>query len=308
MNSDADPARFDPSRQRGFILVTVLWLVALFALAVAVFSKAVTSEIRVTTNIAGAAAAEALADAGASLAILDLVSEFNERAPARFPRNGASALPCTLDGGLVRIAIQDTAGRVDLNRASAVLLAALFAGHGVDALSARQLAARTIDYRDRDDVTLDDGAEREDYAAGGAPAPPRNAPFDTVDEVGRVLGLPVWLIARLAPDVTLASGQAGIDPTVASRPLLTRLSAGAAQLGLGAGFSGDLPTDFIVRSPRRSFVVMATGETAEGSRFVREAVVEVGQRRGRGYALRSWRRGEGATPIAPSIGLPPPAC
>jgi len=298
MNSDAAPPHTSFTRQRGFILVTVLWLVALFAVAVAVFSRAVTSEIRVTANVAGAAAAEALADAGASLAILDLVREFNERTAPRYPRNGGAGPVCSLEGGLVRVSIQDAAGRIDLNRASAGLLAALFAGHGLEATTARQLAARTIDYRDRDDVPLEDGAEREDYAAAGVPTPPRNAPFDTVEELGRVLGLPLWLIGRLAQDVTLASGQTGIDPAVTNRALLTRLAAGTGQLGLGTAAFGELPAEFVIRSPRRSFVVMATGETADGSRFVREVVVEVGQRRGRGYVLKAWRRGGEAVPIA----------
>jgi hypothetical protein len=76
------------------------------------------------------------------------------------------------------------AGCVDVNNASAALLASL---PGCDA----SIAAAIVDWRDTDDAPGENGAERSDGAYTGATVAyaPRNAPFETLEELRMVRGV-----------------------------------------------------------------------------------------------------------------------
>lgn len=295
--ASGEPPSAAPKRpEAGFVLVLVLWLTGLFAVAVAVFAKAVVTDIRIAGNTSASAEAEALAEAGVSLAILDLLQTSGRRtATSAFGRDGTDVFACRLGGGIVTVAVQDIGGRVDINAAPPRLLAALLAGHGVAGEEAVRLAARIIDWRDRDDVPMDGGAEAADYVAAGAAVVPRNAPFDTVEELGNVLGLAGWLVNRISQDITIHSAQAGVDPETAAPDLVARLQAGTSRLPSGdVPISEALPGEFVMRSARRVFTIRSAGWLPGGAAFVRDAVVEIGARRGRGYSIRAWRRGESA--------------
>ena len=76
------------------------------------------------------------------------------------------------------------AGRIDVNRASVAVLAAL---PGLDA----GIAAAIVDWRDADDEVSPGGAERGDGAYTGAAVPyaPRNAPIEGLEELRLVRGV-----------------------------------------------------------------------------------------------------------------------
>ena len=96
------------------------------------------------------------------------------------------------------------------------MLAALIAGLGASTTDATAGAAAIIDFRDRDSDTLPGGAEAADYAASGLKYSPKNAHFDSVDELEHVFGFTLERIKSLLPHVTVHSGMAGIDPASAS--------------------------------------------------------------------------------------------
>lgn len=115
--------------------------------------------------------------------------------------------------------------RVDLNAAPPELLAALFQAVGVRPTEARALADRVVDWRDADAVKRPSGAELEDYARAGRPGP-GNRPFSHVAELAQVLDVPAGVRDAVLPFVTVASGQAGVDPTLAGRPVVKALMGG----------------------------------------------------------------------------------
>jgi general secretion pathway protein K len=124
-----------------------------------------------------------LADSALRLSLLEL------GAPA--PAAAANAVgPRRLDvfGAQVTVNMQFEAGRIDLNAADEFLLTAAFAGNGFSEPEARSMAARIIDWRDPDDSTTAEGAERDDYRRADRVHGPRNAPFETVAEVQQILG------------------------------------------------------------------------------------------------------------------------
>lgn len=84
-----------------------------------------------------------------------------------------------------------------------------------------------LDWRDQDEFHLVNGAEDEQYAAAGLPYGAKDGPFDSVEELGQVMGFDKELYQALAPVLTVSSGQA--SPVVEFAPPLVQ----AALQGIG---------------------------------------------------------------------------
>jgi general secretion pathway protein K len=289
--------------ERGFALVMVLIVIALLALIASAFSWSIRSHVRLTANIAASAEAEALADGGVELAILDLLAVREDRLrQRRFPIDGAPVSCLAPGGGVLAIMAGDEAGKVDLNAAGEPLLAALISGTGTNRTIAERIAAAIADFRDADDTTRDGGAERKEYVASGRASGPKNAPFAVTEELGQVLGVTPELAAALRPHVTVHSGLTGVDPSAMTRDLGQLLAAGSGQSG---GLSGSLPPAFIASTTRRAFSIKVDAVAPNGARFVRDALVElVGTRDN--HVLRRWSRDRDVGALRPLPGGLPP--
>ena len=89
--------------------------------------------------------------------------------------------------------------------------------------AANALAARVADWRDPDDLSRPNGAERLDYASAGNGEVIGNRPFHSVDELSSVLDFPEALAPCLAPALTVF-GVSGLP----DRELMTRHYSGNA--------------------------------------------------------------------------------
>lgn len=301
-----------PERERGFVLIIVIAVLGLLALAAAGFAQVTRSQVKAAASNVGSSTAQALADAGVQLAVLDLV--LGRQDPSYQRRFSVGEKPFVCDAGEGRrlaVSITDEAGKVDLNAASDRLLQALLVGVG----ASKGLADAIIDYRDDDNSKRPQGAERDEYSAAGRPGP-KNAPFSAVEEIEQVLGVDAELAARLRPHITIYPGQPGIDTGSASRELLAVLARG---LGSDTSPAASGPPDqsgennnmapampFMGAQGRRFFAVHAEAY-ADSSAFVREAILELGQSRARPYTFLRWYRGvlrAGAAALQ-DIGLAP---
>ncbi len=187
----------------GFVLVSVLWLLALLTLVTMVLLTAVRLDVRTTGQLTQHAEAEALADGLMRLVALRLGDrDRRPLADAGLARDG-TPLICGHGDAAVAIAVTDVGGLVDLNAASASLLEWLLRGLGVAPEKAVALAAAIVDFRDVDDVPGVNGAESAAYRAAGLGHGPKNAPFETVTELDQVLGMDVALLNRLRYRVTV---------------------------------------------------------------------------------------------------------
>lgn len=318
---DVRPKRRGARRQRGFALLVVLATLGLLAVVAASFTQIARSHIKVAAAASEGAKAEALADAGVELVVLDLIGA-RESAPTerRFALD-ATPLSCTPgEGAVLTLAVQDEAGKVDLNIATPQLLQALVLGVGV---SGGEAAADAIlDYRDEDDDRRISGAERREYLAAGRQNGPRNGPFIAIEELANVLGLTQADADRLRPFVTIYSGLTAIDASVAPKELVDVLARGAEQVG-GPSLAGanpglgdmsefgrhatGLPPRFLAASTRRAFSVRSQARMPTGVTFVRDAVIEFVSTRPSAAQLRRWFRASaivsGTSPSAES--LPP---
>jgi general secretion pathway protein K len=277
----------------GFVLVSVLWLLALLTLVTLVLLTAVRLDVRATGQLSRHAEAEALADGMMRLVALRL----GDRRPvdaAGLARDGTPLL-CGHGDAAVAIAVTDVGGLVDLNAASASLLEWLLRGLGVAPDKAVALAAAIVDFRDEDDVPGVNGAESAAYRAAGLAHGPKNAPFETVTELDQVLGMDLALLNRLRAVATVHSRQPGIDASLAPREVLSAAAASsrtdvaaAASPQLGASERADIPSEFRIPSRARAYRVTVGVQLPGGGRFAREAVIEPDRTVPLGFWLREW--------------------
>ncbi len=294
---------------RGFVLIVVIWLAALLALLAVGFSSAVRANLRLTSSAVQGAKAEALADAGVELAVLSLIAGGAER---RFPIDGSWRW-CSMRGlGVAGLRIQDTGGRVNLNLASERMLQALFIGLGARLGAASTMSDAILDYRDADSIRRPNGAEKPEYLAAGRALGPKNAPFDTVEELNQVLGVDPALVALAMPHLTVHSQTAGLDPQTTTRDLAAILSRGGEQLPsrVGAALvpSAGMPAEFVTRSPQKVFWVASEARLENGAVFVREAVVELQATRTGTPLYKMWKRGTSGFGEAVEVGVDVPPC
>lgn len=311
------PARLKPQAagaQRGFVLLVVLSTLGLLSIVVVSFTQISRSHVKVAAAVSESGRAEALADAGVNIAILELVAgRAKEPASRRFPLNAAPLTCSAGDDSRLAISVQDEGGKVDLNIGSEALLRALLLGLGAGEAAADAI----LDYRDEDDMRRPAGAERAEYLAAGRPRGPRNGPFLAVEELASVLGLTQTDVDRLSPLVTIYSGLNGIDTSVAPKPLLRAVAQG---LERGGGLfdsegvtglermadAGALPAQLLASSTRRAFVIRSRARIAGGATFVREATVEFLASSTSAFVLRRWRRGAAEGETDDGQAVPPP--
>ena len=178
----------------------------------------------------------------------------------------AAPLFCSIgsDGSSLAIAVQDEAGKVDLNMEQRTAAARRCLGLGIGAAGAKVDAI--LDFRDEDDDRRADGAERADT---GLPAD-RSVPatvLPAIEELAGVLGVAQADADRLRPFVTIYSGLPAIDANVAPQALIDIVARGSDQAGgsrpfggiaMGMGRKGPdapLSAQLLAASTRRAFSV-----------------------------------------------------
>jgi general secretion pathway protein K len=200
------------SRQRGSMLLVVLFLAGLLGVFAAVAASAMHAAAESSRTFAnGLRADEAMRGA------MDYV--IAQTGSAIQQSRGTASIQMGRVKVLLRVS--DEAARIDINRAPPELLTGIFRQVGVPADVAATYAARIVDWRDQDDkVSPNGGAELGAYRSAGRTDGPRNGPFLSVAELGLVLGIPMRTAASVAPYVTVASGRDKVNPMYADPPVL----------------------------------------------------------------------------------------
>jgi general secretion pathway protein K len=284
-------------RQEGVALVVVLWVIALMAVLAAGFARGTRTEATLAFHQLAAAQAQALGEGGVERAVLELLRPLGEREW----RVDGTAYRVSLGDGAVDVAIQDESGKVDVNTAADELLTNLFQALGMDADTSVALTDAIADWRDPDDERRLHGAEAADYRAAGLPYGPKNARFDSVDELREVLGMTQAFFQRLRPFVTVHSEQRWINPAVAPRQVLLAVPGWDARTVddyLDVRESSDprappppppAQPPFAPAYSRATYSIRATGISAQGARGTVEATVRIVGAAQQPYTVLSWR-------------------
>ena len=293
--------------QRGIALVLVLWLTILLMVIAGGFAFSMRSEALSARNSLSLAQARAAADGAVERMAYEL-------SRPRFPTAWASdgQLRRWREGDIDIVASGvDESSRIDVNAAPDALLKGLLEQvGGADAGIAAHIVDSILDWRDADEAKRPNGAEEADYRLAGLPQRPANAPFETVSEVARVLGMTPAIYARIAASLTVHSRQPGINPATASRNVLLALPNATpavvdAYLQQRAdALAAKLPAPPF--PPAAAFAagavpvwrIRAQATTPDGVTFAREAVVRPSGEPRRPLIALNWADGMTQTPPA----------
>ncbi|GAC1340662.1 MAG: type II secretion system protein GspK [Acetobacteraceae bacterium] len=254
--------------QRGFALLIALWLLVPVALLFVILSGVARSDAQLTSNLRTGSALAAAADGAINTAIFELMQR---RAPAETP----PSLAVRIGAAEIGVAIENQSGLVNPNLASPELLRALLMRLGLQPDRAGSLAAAMVDWRTPGQRARPNGARTAEYRAAGLGYGPPGAPFETIGEVGQVLGMTPALMASLAPYLTLYTDA---DPDTRYAAPLVR----AALSDLGRNVRSGGGGNDVVR-------ITAAARDATGAQVVRRAVIRIGfSGNRRGWRVLDW--------------------
>jgi general secretion pathway protein K len=296
MNAQRIDPKNVPEAERGWALVSVLWVVTALTLMAAATEALTSSAYRIEGHAMERARTDATLDAAIMRAALgieapDIVDRWRvDSTPQRF----------TFDGRTVMVSVQDELGRFDLNAVDGSMLAALFRAENLPLNESDKLVDRILDWRGSTDLHRLQGATSDDYTAAGLPYGPRHGSFQSVDELRLVLGMPPDLFERIRPALTVYSKRPMVDPRIATPEALLALYGGDQQKVVDAinirnenaeqsrgpvGTSGLADPGSIAG---RAFSIWAVAPF-EGHTLSRNAVVELTGDLKRPYIVLSWR-------------------
>jgi general secretion pathway protein K len=241
-------------RDRGLVLMAVLFFVMLAMAGVATFLARATVDGMAARNRDGAARAEALARGGVRLAIAALLMDRLSEQEGQFEVDTSqdlwarlSSLPFPMaDGGLLQVKVEDAGAKLSLNalfakgeardEKSEIFLTELLT-KVIDEIPVRPeqklydvpvLAQNLIDWVDADAVRVGGGNEDEYYEAQRPPYRPANIPLLSVDELLLIEGFDAQLVNALRPyvDVLPLAGGDGVNPNTAPSWVLALLYHG----------------------------------------------------------------------------------
>ena len=289
----------DRPAQRGWALVSVLWIVSILAmLAAATQALTLTS-----TKTEHRAQDGARADADLDAAVVRAAAGIADPDLSQRWRVDGVAQSFVFDGTTLRVSVQDELGRIDLNTCDGSLLSQLLLAAGMPLGDAQALSDKILDWRSPSNLHRLHGATDADYAARAYPWRQRHGPFQSVDELRLVMGMNDTLFARIRPALTVYSHRPMFDPTTAPREALLALYPGdvqqvdailstrAAHSELASAGAPSYPVGIV--NPSVSLAGRAFSISAElarkGRRFRREAVIEMTGDSRTPYFVLAWR-------------------
>jgi general secretion pathway protein K len=204
------------TRQKGFALVLVLWILSLLTIMAGSFALTMRREASVIDGIKSNAQAMAVAESGIALAEMMMLVPDETR---RWPADG-SIYQIDYANARVRVRLLSETGKIDLNKADEALLQALISQAPVDEGLRTGLVNAILDWRDEDDLVRMDGAEKAEYQNAGLSYRPRNKAFQSIEELQLVLGMNERIYNWLQDLITVYSGQSTVNLQLASLEVL----------------------------------------------------------------------------------------
>ena len=263
------------AKQRGFALLIVLWSMALLAVLLTQVTATGRSEAQLTGNLRRAAMLRAAADGAVHEAIFHLT----DPSPAtRWPADGAARrLAPGMGAAAIEVRIDDEAGKVNPNVVPAEFLEALLRAAGATSDTAAKIARAMDEWRQPSGEDKANGLKAQHYRQAGLSYAPPSEKFQSLDEIGLVMGMTPQLLAALKPHLTLDSDGV-VDPRLADPVVLHAFEiAGVPTNGSGP------------RTPPSAATVTARVQDASGAVFVRQAAVSLGRdRSNRLFRITAW--------------------
>ncbi len=204
-----------PTREQGFVLLVVLWVLTSAVLLVASFNAAVRSGAASAVSEIGLAKSEALLDAGLEVAAVHLIDQDEKH---RWPGDG-SKHRLAFAGADLTLTVTDANGLIDLNKSDEKLLRAFFQKFTNSKAKAAQYT--DVILRAREAVSGDKKTEISNTVTGGSQdLPGSHLAFIDVWQLGRSSGIPRDVFDRVAPFLTVYNRDGMIYPVAAPEEVL----------------------------------------------------------------------------------------
>jgi len=271
-----------PTGADGFIVVVVLWLLGALSTLASIYSVYVVNTAAGFAGYDDQLRAEALVSAALEL------TAYQQLTQQPRPTNGQFSF--RLGQAEIAVKFQSEAARIDLNAAPKQLLVGLFRALGAQPDEAQIYGDRVIAWRSAQ--PSDQDSEAAAYRMARLGYQPRGTKFPHSHELALVRDLPMSLVERALPFVTVYSG----------RPQINILDATPEVIAALPGITrGDLNTFLAQRdlSPENAKTLLPTEAqqyaTLDGSKAVRVKVRVVfanGHRRGAEVVILLVENGE----------------
>jgi general secretion pathway protein K len=192
-----------PKTCDGFIAITVLWFLGGLSMLVSIYAAYVINTASAFAGYDDHLKADALVSAALEL------TAYQQQATSPQSRPTHGTFSFRLGRANVAVEFRSEVARIDLNTAPKQLLLGLFITLGARPEDAENYAARVIGWRTPQSVGQD--AEAADYRLARVGYQPRGAKFPHVNELSLVRDLPLSLVERALPFVTVYSGRPQIN-------------------------------------------------------------------------------------------------
>ena len=183
------------------------------------FALTIQRESAIISGVKEKSQAAAFAEAGINYAILKLLIKDKEQ---QWQANN-SLYEIDFEGMRIRVQITDESGKIAINFVRKKQLLQMFGSIGVEEEIAESLSDAILDWRDRNDVKGENGAEKQEYEDEGLSYGPRNGPFESLEEVQMVLGMTTEIYKRLEDIISIYTKNSRINPKTAPRSVLLTL-------------------------------------------------------------------------------------
>ena len=264
-------------RAGGFALIVVLWTLVLIAFIVAHLTATGRTEVQIASNLVANSVAQAAADGAIFEAIFNLS---DQRPEQRWPVDG-TVHQIAIGNSRVVVRLEDEASWINPSTAPPELTEALLRVIGSDPDTAHRLAAAISEWVGSGGIARPQDAVLAEYRAAGLDYGPPGTPIETLDELGRVLGMTPALLATIRPRLTMF-GPPQPNP-VTTDPVV------AAALALLAPQTGPAPSPSNQAIPDLLTVrITALASGPGNARIVRTAVVRIGTSLPQGYTVLAW--------------------
>lgn len=247
-----------PAQSRGFVLIAVLWIVGVLAMLTTDIVISARYEVRSAAGIRNAAVAQAAADGAVRHAAFQLIGgRWPTAGPPRLIRIGQAEVQIRIDDGALKLNPL-TASPKDLETTLLPVVG--------DPARAVRLAGAIFDWKTRGPESVLGGNKVDQYRAARLTYRSADRPFESLDEIGLVVGMTPDVLAWLTPVLTLYQpGRAEKPP---APPADTPPVAAAAQ-----------------PAPVRAVQISAVARVGSAARALRSATIRPHPEPGSGAGL-----------------------
>ncbi len=190
---------FGPLRDNrgGVALILVIWIMVILVAIVGEFSYSMRTEINIVKNFKEEEEAYQLALAGIEAAKAEILTAaepagmyVNENGLLVFnPEEEEPERKDNLGKGMFEYTIIDEDGKLNINTASKKQLKYVFRDSGVEGTELDTIVDSIIDWRDRNNLHMLNGAEEDYYQSLERPYSCKDGPFDSIEELLLVKGM-----------------------------------------------------------------------------------------------------------------------